>query len=131
MVLRDDGELVGAASGGARERRLLAILAVAAGEVVPKDAIIERLWDRRPRNPVAAVDTAVSLLRRALGSAADAIETCRPGYRLVCGTDLADLDDLVGARPWEDALELLDGELLNGEPGSGRGRRGFRCCCGR
>jgi len=118
MALGDDDELVGAALGGARERRLLAILAVAAGEVVSKDAIIERLWDRQPQNPVAAVDTAVSLLRRALGSVAEAIETSRPGYRLVCGTDLADLGDLVRARRWEDALALLDAEFLSGEPTS-------------
>ena len=115
---RSDGDLIGAALGGARERRLLAVLAIAGQHVVTKDAIIERLWDRPPGNPVAAVDTAMSLLRRALGSAAEIIETHRPGYRLVCSTDLAELDDLIRASRWQDALALLDSELLAGEPGS-------------
>jgi DNA-binding SARP family transcriptional activator len=117
-VQRADGELNGAALGGARERRLLAILAVAGDEVVTKDAIIERLWDRPPQNPAAAVDTAISLLRRALGAVAGIVETHRPGYRLVCSTDLAEIDELVSAGRWQDALALLDGELLAGEPGS-------------
>ncbi len=51
------------------------------GEAVPKDTIIERLWDDAPRDPSTAVDTAVSLLRRGLGGAAVALETRRPGYR--------------------------------------------------
>lgn len=115
---RSDGDLIGAALGGARERRLLAVLAVGGREVVTKDAIIERLWDRPPGNPTAAVDTALSLLRRALGSAAEIIETHRPGYRLVCSTDLGELDDLIRAGKWQDALALLDSELLAGEPES-------------
>jgi DNA-binding SARP family transcriptional activator/tetratricopeptide (TPR) repeat protein len=103
---------------GARERRLLAILAVATGEVVSKDAIIERLWDVQPRNPTAAVDTAVSLLRRGLGPLAEVIETRRPGYRLACATDWADLDGFLITRRWEDALGVLDGEFMTGEPSS-------------
>ncbi|MGI8876707.1 MAG: winged helix-turn-helix domain-containing protein [Egibacteraceae bacterium] len=67
--------------GGARERPLLAILAFVPGEAVPKDTIIERLWDDAPRDPSTAVDTAVSLLRRGLGGAAVALETRLPGYR--------------------------------------------------
>jgi DNA-binding SARP family transcriptional activator/tetratricopeptide (TPR) repeat protein len=117
-VQRDDTELVGGALGGARERRLLAILAAARGEVVAKDVIIERLWDKPPRKPAAAVDTSVSLLRRALGPLAEVVESHRPGYRLAGASDLADLDRLVGERRWEQALALLSGELLAGEPGS-------------
>lgn len=117
-MLWDERELTGGALGGARERRLLAILAVAQGEVVSKDALIDRLWDRPPQNPAAAVDTAVSLLRRALGSGAESIETRRPGYRLIGSTDLAALDGLVRTGRWEDALALLDGEFAAGEPSS-------------
>ena len=94
-VERDGGELTGSALGGVRERRLLAILALAAGDVVPKDVIIERLWDRLPQHPLAAIDTAVSLTRRALGSAAYVLETARPGYRLRCPTDIGEVDVLV------------------------------------
>lgn len=115
-VEREGEDLTGAALGGARERRLLAILAVALGEVVPKGTIVERLWDNPPRDPPAAVDTAVSLLRRALGPAAMALETRRPGYRLECATDLDDVDQLIAARRWDAALAALDGELLSGEP---------------
>ena len=94
-VERDGGELTGSALGGVRERRLLAILALAGGEVVPKDVLVERLWDRQPQHPLAAIDTAVSLTRRALGPAASVLETARPGYRLRCPTDIGELDVLV------------------------------------
>ena len=69
-VEHDGGELTGSALGGVRERRLLAILALAGGQVVPKDVLVDRLWDRQPQHPLAAIDTAVSLTRRALGPAA-------------------------------------------------------------
>ena len=119
-VERGDEELTGSALGGVRERRLLAILALADGAVVPKDVIIERLWDHVPRNPAAAVDTAVSLTRRALGSAATVLETFRPGIPPPgVRTDLGELDQLVaGAQRWDDAVALSDGELLASDPGS-------------
>jgi DNA-binding SARP family transcriptional activator len=117
-VERDGDELTGSALGGIRERRLLAILALAGGEVVPKDVIIERLWDDPPRNPAAAVDTAVSLTRRALGPAGTVLETQRPGYRVCCPTDLDEIDRLSVAGRWDDALALADGELLASDPGS-------------
>lgn len=117
-VEREGEDLTGAALGGARERRLLAILAMAPGAVVPKPAIVEWLWDDPPRDPAAAVDTAVSLLRRALGPAAPTLETRRPGYRLECATDLDELDRLVVAGRWDAALAVLHGEFLSGEPAS-------------
>jgi DNA-binding SARP family transcriptional activator/tetratricopeptide (TPR) repeat protein len=117
LTVRGDGtELAGSALGGARERRLLAILAAAQGDVVAKDVVIDRLWDDPPRDPSAAVDTSVSLLRRALGAGGAAVETRRPGYRLACPTDLAALDDLVAAGRWEEASALVRHELLAGEP---------------
>jgi DNA-binding SARP family transcriptional activator len=114
----EGAELSGSDLGGARERRLLSILAAANGTVVPKDALIERLWHRPPQRPAAAVDTAVSILRRSLGQLGAAIETRRPGYRLEATTDLAELDRLTKVRRWEDALPLASGELLAGEPPS-------------
>jgi DNA-binding SARP family transcriptional activator/tetratricopeptide (TPR) repeat protein len=115
-VEHEGRELAGAALGGARERRLLAILACARGSTVTKEELAERLWDRPPRDPAAGIDTAVSLLRRALGPAGAVIETQRPGYRLACGSDLAEIDRLEASGRAEDALALLSGELLSGEP---------------
>jgi DNA-binding SARP family transcriptional activator len=119
LTVESDGrEISGPALGGQRERRLLAILALARGEVVPKDVLAERLWDDPPRNPAAAIDTAVSLLRRALGAAAPALETARPGYRIRCASDLAELEALAAAHRWDEAVAGADGELLATEAGS-------------
>jgi DNA-binding SARP family transcriptional activator len=117
-VERQSDVLSGSAIGGPRERRLLAILALAGNDVVPKDVIIERLWNRPPSNPAAAVDTAVSLLRRALGASANVVETARPGYRLTCPTDLGELEGLLAAQRWEVAVALMDAELLGADVGS-------------
>jgi DNA-binding SARP family transcriptional activator/tetratricopeptide (TPR) repeat protein len=114
-VEHDGRELAGAALGGARERRLLAILACARGSTVAKDELAERLWDRPPRNSAAGIDTAVSLLRRALGTAGAAVETHRPGYRLACDSDLVEIDRLEAGGRAEDALALLADEFLAGE----------------
>jgi DNA-binding SARP family transcriptional activator/tetratricopeptide (TPR) repeat protein len=111
-----EAELAGSTLGGARERRLLAILAAARGGTVAKDVIVDRLWDRPPRDPAASVDTAVSLLRRGLGAAAAVVETRRPGYRLACASDLSELDDAVAAGRWDEAVGLAAGELLAGDP---------------
>ena len=117
-VEHDGGELTGSSLGGVRERRLLAILALAGGEVVPKDVLVERLWDRQPQHPLAAIDTAVSLTRRALGPAASVLETARPGYRLRCPTDMGELDVLVAEQRWDEAVAMLKGELLGPDPAS-------------
>ncbi len=117
-VERDGTELTGPALGGVRERRLLAILALASGDVVPKDVIIERLWDQLPKHPAAAVDTAVSLARRALGSAGDVLVTQRPGYCLRCPTDVDEVARLVAAGRWDEAVAMWEGELLASDPGS-------------
>ncbi|MEM7288146.1 MAG: protein kinase, partial [Actinomycetota bacterium] len=74
--------------GGSRQRRLLAVLAVNAGRVVPLDALAEYVWDDddRPENAVEAIRTYVSRLRRALtntGVEGDrVVVTEAPGYRL-------------------------------------------------
>jgi DNA-binding SARP family transcriptional activator len=96
----------------------LAILASARGAVVSRDALIEALWQQTPRrDPSGGLDTAVSLLRRAIGSdGSTVVETHRPGYRLACETDLDDLARLESAGDLEAALAMLDREPFEGEP---------------
>ncbi len=63
--------------GGGRERALLVILALAAGEVVSRDTLIEALWPGTPPPSAAhSLDAYVSRLRKTLG--ADALERRAP-----------------------------------------------------
>ena len=67
--------------GGPQQRRVLAVLAVHANEVVSSDRLIDVLWGEVP--PASAshtLQTLVSRLRGGLG--ADRVETVAPGYRL-------------------------------------------------
>ncbi|HEX9683438.1 MAG TPA: alpha/beta fold hydrolase [Acidimicrobiales bacterium] len=76
-----DGAPAGAAVGAAKERSLLAALALNPGAVVPVESLIAALWGEDP--PTAArktLQTYVWNLRQALG--ADAIATKDPGYLL-------------------------------------------------
>jgi DNA-binding SARP family transcriptional activator len=73
---------------GDRQRALLAALLSRAGSVVSVDRLVEEVWpgDEQPANPVPALQSQVSRLRRALGLAihdgADLLATVPPGYRL-------------------------------------------------
>ena len=67
--------------GGQRQRAVLAILAVHAGEVVPSERLITELWGESPPPTAStALQNAISQLRKALGP--EAVETRSPGYRL-------------------------------------------------
>lgn len=82
-VVGDDGVEHRLASS--RQRLLLAALAAHAGNVVTADALIELLWaDRLPSDPLAALQSQVSRLRRRLGPAVP-IVTAAGGYRLEAG----------------------------------------------
>jgi predicted ATPase/DNA-binding SARP family transcriptional activator len=86
-VLGDDGTPVALAS--ARQRILLAGLCSRAGEVVSTDTLIELLWgDNLPEDPVGALQSQVSRLRRRLGPVAS-IATTPTGYRFA-DPDLVD-----------------------------------------
>src|SRR5215472_6978623 len=90
LQVRVDGSAV--AIPAARQRALLAVLAVRAGELVPTDELAETIWDGKP--PDRAADTIrnyVKRLRFRLGSAGGLIVTCRPGYRLEAAEDELDL----------------------------------------
>jgi predicted ATPase/DNA-binding SARP family transcriptional activator len=111
--------------GGMRERALLALLALSAGQVVSTDRLIEDLWgEALPVNPANALQALVSRLRRAIGS--DAVVTKAPGYLLDVPADAVDVfrfRSLAGAasgvgdatersRMLGEALALWHGEAL-------------------
>lgn len=99
MVIGLLGEVTaaGAELGPARQRCVLAALAVDAGRVVPLDRLAGRVWgpDLPPR-PRSILPSYVSRLRAALAGAAD-IAARSGGYVLLgASTDLAQFRDLVG-----------------------------------
>jgi predicted ATPase/DNA-binding SARP family transcriptional activator len=105
-----------------KERALLALLLLRAGELVGVDEAVDALWGESP--PAAArnaVQGHVSRLRRALG--ADRIET-RDGYRLHVRPGELDLDRFerlvtdARGRPASERTTLLDEalSLFRGEP---------------
>jgi DNA-binding SARP family transcriptional activator/ABC-type branched-subunit amino acid transport system substrate-binding protein/DNA-binding beta-propeller fold protein YncE len=78
---------------GGKQRELLALLLVHENEIVSSDRLIDDLWDESP--PASALKTLQSLvsrLRGALGSAGDALETHGQGYRLRLEPDALDMD---------------------------------------
>ncbi len=79
-VVDDRGETV--AVPGARQRALLALLALNPGRVTSAEHLIDELWSATtPQRPDNALQLVVFKLRRALGAAT--IETRPPGYVLV------------------------------------------------
>ncbi|HEY1281575.1 MAG TPA: BTAD domain-containing putative transcriptional regulator, partial [Acidimicrobiales bacterium] len=87
-------EVVGAAGTtlavpGARQRTLLALLALQPGHAVSASRLVDDLWgDRPPQEPANALQVVVAKLRRALGS--DAVATTPPGYALAVASDAVD-----------------------------------------
>jgi DNA-binding SARP family transcriptional activator len=80
--------------GGARQRVVLAMLALNANRVVPVDALIDAVWDSGPPNTARAqIQICVSGLRRVLTAASDGVQirTRPPGYLLEIGADHLDV----------------------------------------
>ena len=77
---------------GTRERGLLALLAISAGQVVSSDRLVEELWGADlPREPANALQAAVSRLRKALGPLGPQMVVTRPsGYALEVDPDSID-----------------------------------------
>jgi DNA-binding SARP family transcriptional activator len=106
------------ALGGSKQRALLGLLLVRAGEVVSTDHLIEQLWgEQPPKTAATSLQNLVSQLRKLLG--AEALVTRPPGYALhVDGErfDLARFELLViEARkvgPAERAAKLREGLAL-------------------
>ena len=75
---------------GAKQRTLLALLALQRGRPVSADRLIDVLWgDGQAANPANALQTQIGQLRRTLGPAA--ILTSEAGYALTAGPDEVDV----------------------------------------
>jgi len=80
------------ALAGARQRALLAVLLLRAGEPVSRERVIADLWgERPPAGAVKTVQAVVSRLRRALGGEAARLVSSAAGYRLRVEPDELDL----------------------------------------
>jgi DNA-binding SARP family transcriptional activator len=81
-VVDDDGREL--ALGGPKQRSVLAILLLHAGEVVSTDRVIDELWgERAPASSAKSVQVYVSNLRKALGEGV--LITRAGGYVLQIG----------------------------------------------
>ena len=96
MEVRLFGELEAVAGGvpvpvrGAKQRALLALLALQRGQPVSSDRLIDVLWgDGQAANPANALQAQIGQLRRTLGPAA--ILTTEAGYALAAGPGEVDV----------------------------------------
>ena len=94
---------------GAKQRAILALLALQRGQPVSADRLIEALWgDGQVANPANALQAQIAQLRRTLGAAA--IVTSEAGYALGIGPD--DVDAGQFERLVADGRRLLgEGEM--------------------
>jgi DNA-binding SARP family transcriptional activator len=124
LEVADDGRLL--PLGGSSQRALLALLLLHANEVVSSDVLLHELWaGEPPASGVTALQVRVSQLRKALGRAAERLETRPPGYLFRVGRDELDLErfsrlveEVDGAEPavaverLREALALWRGQPL-------------------
>ena len=83
--------------GGPKQRAVLAVLLLRAGETVSVDTLIDEVWGERPPvNVTATLHNCIFRLRKAIG--AEAIERRPPGYMLHAR------DEEIDARRFERAL---------------------------
>jgi YVTN family beta-propeller protein len=105
----DDGRTIGL--GGARQRAVLAILLLHAGETVSVDRIVDLIWgDRPPATAVKTVQVYVSHLRRALVD--DVVVSSTGGYALAVDPERVD------ARRFERLLGEGQTALSEDDPAS-------------
>src|SRR5690349_23435767 len=104
------------ALGGAKQRALLAVLALHAGEPVTVDRLIEALWgEEPPASALKLVQLYVSQLRRVLAGADAEILTRGRGYELRMPADSVDavrFERLVDDGSPHEALALWRGPPL-------------------
>ncbi|MFC0439341.1 BTAD domain-containing putative transcriptional regulator [Kutzneria buriramensis] len=115
QVVRDNAEVP---VNAAKQRVLLAALALHAGRLLPADELIDRIWGPTP--PAGARNTLrtyVMRLRKALGDAS-VIETMLDGYRLTGDTDVQRFNSLIADSPdltrLDEALALWRGAPADG-----------------
>ncbi|HEX4221310.1 MAG TPA: BTAD domain-containing putative transcriptional regulator [Pseudonocardiaceae bacterium] len=111
---------------GPRQQAVLVVLLVEPNRLVSRDQLLDRVWgEKLPARPLNAMQTQLTLLRRALAASQDVTITWQTGgYRLAVDEDTIDLHRfrrLVGQarrRSTEDAAALLGEalELWRGEP---------------
>jgi DNA-binding SARP family transcriptional activator/tetratricopeptide (TPR) repeat protein len=113
------------ALGGSKQRALLGMLLLHAGEVVPSDLLIEELWPgERRADALKALQVAVSRLRKALEPARPAgvdsrvLVTRPPGYELRVDPERLD------AKRFEALLDEGRGALAAGQAQSARATLG-------
>lgn len=102
--------------GTPKQRALLAILLLHAGEIVSVDRLVESLWpERPPRTAAHSIQIYVSELRKALAplAAGDLIATRQPGYQLQAS------DDAIDARQFERLVDEGMRHLQAGERPAG------------
>lgn len=117
MELRILGTLEARAGGAdvtptsGKQRALLALLALHAGEVMPSDRLVEALWGAdAPGSTRNALQVHVSQLRRSLGAGGEKLVTRPGGYVL----DIQDED--IDARRFEGLIARGRRELESGSP---------------
>ena len=87
--------------GGSKERLVLALLVLRAGEVVSRDALVDALWgDDPPATAVKTMQGYVARVRKALDAAGmpGVLTTRAPGYVLDASSHATDVGELRSAR---------------------------------
>ncbi|MFD6072310.1 AfsR/SARP family transcriptional regulator, partial [Amycolatopsis lurida] len=77
---------------GARQQKLLALLALSANQVIPDDHLIDKLWEDPPQSARQQVHNAIGSLRRKLSDLDGEVRISRTdlGYRLDIRTEAVD-----------------------------------------
>jgi DNA-binding SARP family transcriptional activator/tetratricopeptide (TPR) repeat protein len=128
VEVRDSGGLVDV--GHTRQRHVLAVLLAEPNRVVEVDQLVDRVWgrDRLPADPVGALQTYISLLRRVFARSGELTIIWRsPGYMVVADEQAVDLHRFhglitrAGRATDEHAAALLEEGLglWRGEPFAG------------
>lgn len=95
-VLRDGVEVPAAAFGGRKARRLVRVLAMGRGAVVPQDRLVDALWgDAPPADPAGNLSVLVTRVRAAVGDRAW-ISATTGGYALT-GPSTVDAEQFAAA----------------------------------
>ena len=108
-----------------KQRALLALLCLHAGETLSRDLLVDQLWERPPQGAAHALEVHVSRLRKALRAldGSDGLLVSRPGgYALLVEREQVDVGR--AERLVADARRALaGGDAVRGRRAAGRGAR--------